>query len=135
MAFRWPAIGGQRFDERLVLYGWQEDRDFGAAIAKRGWRLVKIGAAFGVHLGAKTGRTSGHRLGYSQVVNPLYLLRKGTMSPGNALSHIGCNMLNNLLRSCASEPYIDRRGRLKGNLLAFRDLALGRAAPERAEQI
>jgi GT2 family glycosyltransferase len=135
MAFRRSAIRSLRFDERLVLYGWQEDRDFGATVAKHGGRLVKIGAAFGVHLGAKAGRTSGRRLGYSQLINPLYLVRKGTMSPGNALTHIACNMLNNTLRSVAPEPYIDRRGRLKGNLLAFRDLALGRAAPERAEQI
>lgn len=135
MAFRRSAIDGQRFDERLVLYGWQEDRDFGAAIAKRGGRLVKAGEAFGVHLGAKTGRTSGRRLGYSQVVNPLYLLRKGTMSPGNAFSHIGRNIVSNMVRSLSPEPYVDRLGRLKGNLLAFRDLALGQAAPERAEQI
>src|SRR4051812_21403560 len=30
MAFRVSALAGQRFDERLVLYGWQEDRDYGA---------------------------------------------------------------------------------------------------------
>jgi hypothetical protein len=135
MAFRWSAARDVRFDERLVLYGWQEDRDFGALVARSGGRLVKIGAAFGVHLGAKAGRTSGRRLGYSQVVNPIYLATKGTMTSANALKHIARNLASNLVRSVAPEPYIDRPGRLAGNLLAMRDLALGRAAPERAERI
>jgi hypothetical protein len=135
MAFRWSAARDLRFDERLVLYGWQEDRDFGAAIAQRGGRLVKIAAAFGVHLGAKIGRTSGRRLGYSQIANPLYLAKKGTMSPVNAFKHIACNLAINLVRSVAPEPYIDRSGRLRGNLLAMRDVVMQQAAPERAEHI
>ncbi len=31
-------------------------------------------------MGVKGGRISGDRLGYSQIVNPLYMLRKGTMT-------------------------------------------------------
>ena len=58
MAFRVSAIEGQRFDERLVLYGWLEDRDFGSVLAKGGGRLVKIAAARGVHMGAKGGTGS-----------------------------------------------------------------------------
>ena len=38
MAFRWQAARYLRFDERLVLYGWQEDRDFGAILVKNGGR-------------------------------------------------------------------------------------------------
>jgi GT2 family glycosyltransferase len=72
MAFRRAAIGTLRFDERLVLYGWLEDRDFGAALAAKGGRLVKCLEARGVHMGVKGGRISGDRLGYSQIVNPLY---------------------------------------------------------------
>lgn len=75
MAFRVSAIGELRFDERLVLYAWQEDTDFGARIAKRG-RSVFSDALWGVHLGTKGGRTSGCRLGYSQMVNPRYLVAK-----------------------------------------------------------
>ena len=39
----------------------------------------------GVHMGAKGGRTSGRRLGYSQIANPVYLLRKKTIPPKLAL--------------------------------------------------
>jgi len=135
MAFRWSVARDLRFDERLVLYGWQEDRDFGAAVARRGGHNVKIKSAFGVHLGVKAGRTSGRRLGYSQIVNPLYLVRKGSMTPTNAAKHIACNFCSNVIRSLAPEPHVDRLGRLGGNLLAIRDIAAGLAAPERAAQI
>jgi hypothetical protein len=83
MAYRTALLGGLRFDERLKLYGWQEDVDFASQVSRRG-RTVETDAFAGVHLGTKSGRTSGVRLGYSQIQNPLYLLRKGTMRPGKA---------------------------------------------------
>lgn len=92
MAFRLSTIGDLRFDERLVLYGWLEDRDFGAALAKRGGRLIKCASASGVHMGVKSGRVAGDRLGYSQVVNPIYMLRKGTMTAGQVAGQLFRNM-------------------------------------------
>jgi len=135
MAFRRSAIGTLRFDERLVLYGWLEDRDFGAALRAKGGRLVKCMEARGVHMGVKGGRIAGDRLGYSQVVNPLYMLRKGTMTYAQVLDHLFRNFTSNLARSAAPEPFIDRRGRLRGNLRGAADALLGRLEPERALQI
>ncbi len=135
MAFRRRAIGAVRFDERLVLYGWLEDRDFGAALAAHGGRLVKCMEARGVHMGVKSGRISGDRLGYSQVVNPLYMLRKGTMTYSQVVGQIFRNVTSNLARWPIPEPFIDRRGRLRGNLRGARDVLLGRIEPERAVQI
>jgi hypothetical protein len=135
MAFRLSMIGNQRFDERLVLYGWLEDRDFGASIAKRGGRLVKDASARGVHMGVKSGRVAGERLGYSQVVNPLYMLHKGTMTPVQVADHLFRNVVSNVVRAVSPEPFIDRRGRLKGNLLGFADVLCGRLNPERAAAI
>lgn len=132
MAFRRSAIDDLRFDERLVLYGWLEDRDFGARLAKRGGRLIKSGAACGVHMGVKSGRVAGDRLGYSQIANPIYLLRKGSMNPLQVVDHVMRNLASNLSRSVLPEPFIDRRGRLKGNLRGLADLLQGRIAPERA---
>jgi len=40
MAFRVESIGSLRFDERLPLYGWQEDLDFCGALRGRG-RIVR----------------------------------------------------------------------------------------------
>ncbi|MBZ9793943.1 glycosyltransferase [Rhizobium sp. 3T7] len=135
MAFRFSAIGDVRFDERLVLYGWLEDRDFAAALAKGGGRLVKSALAFGVHMGVKSGRVSGERLGYSQVINPLYMMTKGTMSLPKVVDHIFRNTASNFSRAVWPEPFIDRRGRARGNLLAAFDALRGRLEPERAAVI
>jgi GT2 family glycosyltransferase len=120
-----------RFDERLPLYGWQEDVDFSCRLAAYG-SVAYVSAARGVHLGVKSGRNSGIRLGYSQVANPLYISRKRLGYPfRRALIHIAKNMAMNVVRSAWPEPYVDRRGRLRGNLLAFRDLVTGQMLPER----
>ncbi|SDC04234.1 glycosyltransferase family 2 protein [Ruegeria marina] len=121
---------GVRFDQRLKLYGWLEDVDFSRQMAAYG-RIVKSAALRGVHLGTKTGRSSGLRLGYSQVANPLYLNRKGTMAPIRVLNIVGRNLISNLVKSVRPEPEVDRLGRLKGNLQAFGDLMRGRLQPER----
>jgi glycosyltransferase involved in cell wall biosynthesis len=135
MAFRARSIGSVRFDERLVLYGWLEDRDFGGQLANQGGRLVRWSGCRGVHMGVKSGRTSGERLGYSQVANPLHLMNKGTMRPHLAASQIFRNMASNAGRFFMPEPYVDRKGRLKGNLRAILDVLTGELAPERAAEV
>ena len=135
MAFRLSAIGDLKFDERLVLYGWLEDRDFGAALAKRGGRLIRCTGACGVHMGVKSGRVAGDRLGYSQVVNPIYMLRKGTMTVGQVTGQIFRNLASNVTGAVKPEPFIDRRGRLRGNIRGFVDVVRGRIEPERAAAI
>lgn len=130
-----PVLDHQlRFDETLPLYGWLEDVDFSRRLAKYG-RIVRAGALRGVHLGTKTGRTPGVKLGYSQVVNPAYLIGKGTMAPRRALRLMGRNLVANLVKSLRPEPWVDRRGRLKGNLLGLRDLILHRARPGRISDL
>lgn len=135
MAFRQTAIDGIFFDERLVLYSWLEDRDLGAAVAKRGGRQIKLGSAFGAHLGVKRGRVSGRKFGYSQVMNPVYLCRKRNMTILQVLDHIGRNFSANVIKSFWPEPYVDRRGRLVGNLIAASDLLRLRLTPERAASL
>ncbi len=120
-----------RFDERLPLYAWQEDVDFSRRMAAHGL-VLRTSAARGVHLGVKQARTPGLRLGYAQVANPIYVARKRAGYPMlHALKHIARNLGANLLRSARPEPWVDRRGRLRGNMIAFGDLMLGRLAPER----
>lgn len=132
MAFRMRPVreNGLLFDENLPLYGWQEDIDFSRQLAEAG-RIIDAKVLRGVHLGAKGGRTSGVRFGYSQIANPVYLVRKGTMSRAFATPLIRRNILANLGKSLWPEPWVDRRGRLKGNCLALRDLLTGRIAPQR----
>jgi glycosyltransferase involved in cell wall biosynthesis len=132
MAFRMDPIRGHNvlFDENLPLYGWQEDVDFSRQLAAFG-RIVEANVLRGVHLGTKSGRTSGVRLGYSQIANPIYLIRKGTMSKAFARRLMWRNVLANLTKSLWPERWVDRRGRLKGNWLALWDLARGRISPLR----
>ncbi|MBX4866308.1 glycosyltransferase [Rhizobium bangladeshense] len=118
------------FDEQLPLYGWLEDVDFSRSIAHYG-RSVRVEGACGVHLGVRSGRQPGRRLGYSQVANPVYLIRKGTMSKSRAIAQIGRNILANASGILFNDRLVDRRGRLNGNLLALADLLSGRAAPSR----
>lgn len=118
-----------RFDDRMKLYAWLEDVDFSRQMAAFG-QIVKSPALRGVHLGTKMGRSSGLRVGYVQVVNPLYLVRKGTMTRMRAMNIMFRNIASNLVKSIKPEPEIDRRGRLWGNLSALGDLMRGRIAPE-----
>lgn len=134
MAFRRSMMDGIWFDERLKLYGWQEDIDFAAQLLGRG-RLVKTHAFAGVHQGVKGGRTSGIRLGYAQVINPLYLARKGTMKPLYAGKLIAKNLLANHAKIWRPEPWVDRSGRVKGNWIAIVDALRGRLHPERIEAL
>jgi hypothetical protein len=136
MAFRLKSIIGHEilFDESLPLYGWQEDIDFSQRVLPYG-RIVKSALLRGVHLGVKLGRTSGIRFGYSQIANPVYLIRKGSMSWRHANKLIWRNIAANLVRSFWPEPWIDRRGRLKGNILALVDMLVGRISPGRILQL
>lgn len=132
MVIRLSAAQGLRFDEALPLYGWQEDIDYTYQLGKRG-RLISTGRVTGVHMGVKSGRTSGVKLGYSQVANVLYLKRKGTMEPGLGEKLLVANILSNFARSLRPEPWVDRKGRLLGNLIALCDLIRGRLDPRKIE--
>ncbi|MAM63154.1 glycosyltransferase [Maritimibacter sp. UBA3975] len=136
MAFRARAAldNDIRFDEALPLYSWLEDVDFSRRLARHG-RVVKAGSMRGVHLGTKTGRTPGVFLGYSQIANPIYLMRKGTMNRRHAWEMILRNMASNLLRSPRPPAWCDYRGRLRGNLIAIRDVLRSRDAPDRITQL
>ncbi|PTR12146.1 MULTISPECIES: glycosyltransferase family 2 protein [unclassified Novosphingobium] len=134
MALRMAHVGNLRFDEALPLYGWQEDIDFTMRLSRHG-RLVSTGLVSGVHLGVKGGRTSGRRLGYSQVANIVYLRRKGTMPGPLGRKLLWRNVLANLLRAPFPEPHVDRWGRLRGNALALADLWRGRIDPRKIESM
>lgn len=136
-AIRMAALrhSGVRFDEKLPSYGWLEDLDFSANLqaANPGSRIVRDRALRGVHMGAKVGRQSGVRLGYSQVVNPVYIARKGVLPRAHLYRLVLRNTLANLAKSLRAEPYIDRRGRLWGNLRGYFDVLRGRDDPQKID--
>jgi len=119
-----------RFDENLPLYGWQEDQDLTTRSRAFG-RTVCLPGCRGVHLGLKSGRTSGLLFGYSQIANPLYLVGKGTMPLGKATRFIAKHLLANSTKGLTEQKLVDYRGRLRGNLIALTDLARRRCHPRR----
>lgn len=137
MAVRMKTVRdhGVRFDERLPLYAWLEDVDFSRQLSEHG-TIALASQLRGVHLGTKrSGRSPGRRLGYSQVANPFYLAKKGTMQWGRAFHQVIRNLMANSAYSFRPEPWVDRRGRLSGNLLALKDLLIGRLMPEQASNM
>ena len=134
MAFRMSAINDLHFDERLVLYGWLEDKEFSRRAAKNG-RLVECSLLAGVHLGLQSGRVSGKRYGYSQVVNAWYLYKKDALSLREASTNILKALLVNAAKAFWPENHIDRRGRLYGNLVGVVHLLSGACRPETAAEL
>ena len=132
MAFRMSPVRTHaiHFDEKLPFYGWLEDLDHGRRLAPHG-RIVLAEQCRGAHMGVKRGRQSGLKLGYSQVANPAYLARKGSMAGWRAVKIVSKNILANAAKSIRPEPWVDRRGRLKGNLLGLWELIRGKADPGR----
>jgi GT2 family glycosyltransferase len=123
-----------RFDEQLPLYGWYEDLDLTRRLGAHG-TILRLAGARGVHLGAKSGRVPGEKLGYSQVANAIYLARKGSYPWNRALRSAARHLAINAARAAFPEPHVDRLGRLKGNLIALGDLLRGRMHPMRIMEL
>lgn len=130
MAVRWSAAAQERFDENLPLYGWLEDLDYSYRVGAHGL-VVQCHNSHAVHLGWRGGRVSGRALGYSQIVNPLYLWKKNRCLPllkvlyRHWLWHFAANVSGVLSR----DRDVDRLGRLVGNFRGLKSLLLGRLDP------
>lgn len=134
----WGASGGLmvccrwlaeeiRFDERLALYGWLEDFEFAMQAMQFG-RVVKFVGARCVHLAHRSGRVSGYRLGYSQIVNPCYFMKKGHRISKSTL--LTSYWLPVLIRNGVSMLDRVRRERFIGNLRGLWMIVKGRVEPE-----
>ena len=124
-----------RFDDRLPLYSWLEDHDYARRLMRRG-TLAHVEDCVIVHRAAASGGRQAHtRLGYSQVMNPVYLSAKGSFPLWLAVQQVFRPVAKNIALSVAGPPATWRRERLQGNLLAARDLLSGRVSPERAAEL
>lgn len=128
MAYVGKIMQLQRFDENLPMYAWQEDYDFAHRALEHG-TLRKMPYSRGVHLGTSNGRTSGVRFGYSQVANPIYLVKKGSMPWRVAAKLMSKNFASNSYRTLTRVQTKDFPGRLKGNMRAVFDLVRGKLNP------
>ena len=122
------------FDEDLPLYGWQEDCDYTGQLRKQGRTEIRPECR-GVHLGSKAARTSGLRLGYSQIANPVRILHRGNMTWLRAARFLAKALLANTIKARLAEQRVDYPGRLRGNITAIRDLFSGRCRPDRVLEL
>ena len=122
------------FDENLRLVGWLEDFDWSVRAGRHG-AIMYYQAARLAHLKVNSGRTSGRRFGYAQIINPYYLHRKGTIPHFREVfeRHWSRCLASNIAGLMRGDTKIDRCGRLQGNARAFCDILLGRPDPRRIE--
>jgi hypothetical protein len=133
MCFRREALSQERFDEELPLYSWLFEVDICRRLHRNG-RVGNVPSAAVAHLASSGKKMSGIKMGYSQVCNPYYLwTRKGTMSFAEFSRHTLQAIGSNTIRLCNVRDPIDRPGRLRGNLLAFRDIMLKQDRPKKIE--
>ena len=137
MVVRHAATKDIRFDEGLPLYAWLEDRDYSHRITQSRFPAVEFGGAVAVHLGARSGRIGGTRMGFSEIVNPLYLWAKNRTFP---LSYIVVQywlrcLVGNVLGILKKDSEYDRVGLLKGNFLGMLHLLKGTCDPAHIKQI
>ena len=121
MIVRCATARNVRFDESLPLYAWLEDRDYSQRVTKNRHAPVEFDGAVAVHLGARSGRIGGVRMGFSEIINPIYLWAKNrTFSLTYLVVQywIRC-LVGNVLGILARDPEYDRVGLLRGNLIGF----------------
>jgi GT2 family glycosyltransferase len=121
MAVRGDVAAMCRFDEALPLYSWQEDCDYSGQ-ARRYGRTMIMPLCRGVHQGVKAARTSGLRMGYSQIANPIRIAFRRNMSALRAARFVLKALAANLIRSAQGRRNPDYPGRLRGNMLALADM-------------
>lgn len=126
---RGAGLERERFDEALPLYSWLEDEDFSRRLRRHG-RIGRLSSAACVHLGAQSGgRTDHFRYGYSQIANPVHLLRKRSIPPRRLWYLIGRPIASNVVGAAVGSGRRDRRERLQGNRKAMSDLLRRRLNP------
>ncbi len=131
MVVRYAATKSVRFDEGLPLYAWLEDRDYSHRITRSQHLPVKYEGAVAVHLGSRSGRIGGVRIGFSEIVNPLYLWAKNrtfTLRYMIVQYWIRC-LVGNILGALKRDSEYDRIGLLKGNFLGLQHLLSGSCDP------
>ena len=131
MMVRRSSAENIRFDEGLPLYAWLEDRDYSHRLTRQEHPPVEFSGAVAVHLGSRSGRIGGVRMGFSTIVNPLYLWKKNrTFSlPYIFVQYwIRC-LVGNVVGLLTRDSEYDRAGLLKGNFLGLLHLSTGKCDP------
>lgn len=126
MSFRGDLLGKVVFDERLPLYGYQEDFDFSMECRHFG-QIVTNRRCLMVHIETAAGRTGARRRGYSEIVNPIYIWSKGR---GLSLGRPVAGALKRTLKNARRCRDAAGRQRLMGNVIGWTMILQGKLLPE-----
>ena len=129
MNIRRSVLDRVRFNSKMVADALYCDLDFARRVKKLGI-VGRANACRCVHLSVQLARPPGMRYGFSQIANPIHLYKKGSITLGELVFFFCArSTLANVLGLLAPKG-IDRKGRLRGNLIAFKLAAFGRCTPD-----
>jgi GT2 family glycosyltransferase len=141
MIIRRSILRYEPFDENLPLYAYGEDYDQSIRLERYGF-VGKFEGCIGVHLEIQKGRVRELLRGYSAVANNWYFLKKGVMHLPPAMAWtrfwlvcVGRSILESLWHLLKGDRSLDWNGRLKGHLVALKDLSLGNCHPGRIKEM
>jgi GT2 family glycosyltransferase len=141
MVIRRAALKYEKFDENLPLYSFGEDYDISIRLERYGL-IGRFAGCVGVHLETPGGRVREELRGYSFVANNWYFLKKGVTHLPFLLAWtrfwwvcVGKSLWQSLWKILKNDRSMDWRGRLRGLLLALKDIFLGRCHPRRIEEM
>ncbi|HZC35023.1 MAG TPA: glycosyltransferase [Chthoniobacterales bacterium] len=141
MVIRRAVLNYETFDENLPFYSYGEDYDLSMRLEHYGL-VGKFDGCIGVHLATPAGRVREVLRGYSFVANNWYFLRKGVTHLPLLMAWIrfvlicvGKSVLVSLWNLLRGDRSLDWSGRLKGHLLAVKDIVTGRCRPERIKEL
>ncbi len=141
MIIRRTVLTYETFDENLPFYSYGEDYDLSIRLERYGL-IGRFAGCVGVHLETPGGRVREVLRGYSLVANNWYFLKKGVRHLPLHLAWIrfwlicfGKSLWQSLWNLLKGDRSLDWSGRVKGHLLALKDIFLGRCHPRRIEEI
>ena len=141
MVIRRAILNYEKFDENLPLYSYGEDYDISIRLERYGL-VGRFAGCVGVHLETPGGRVREVLRGYSFVANNWYFIKKRVihLSLLGAWTRfwvicVGKNLWQSLWKLLKGDRSLDWSGRLKGHLLALRDIFLGRCHPRRIQEM
>jgi GT2 family glycosyltransferase len=141
MIIRRATLHYEAFDENLPLYSYGEDYDLSIRLERYGL-VGRFDGCVGVHLETPGGRVREELRGYSLVANNWYFLKKGVVHLPILMAWIrfwvicfGKSAWTSLWNLARGDRSLDWHGRLKGHLLALKDILLGRCHPGRIKEL
>jgi GT2 family glycosyltransferase len=141
MIIRRAVLNYERFDENLPLYSYGEDYDLSIRLERYGL-VGRFDGCVGVHLETPGGRVREVLRGYSFVANNWYFITKRVMHLPLFMAWIrfwlvcvGKNLWQCFTKLLKGDRSLDWSGRLKGHLLALKDMFLGRCHPGRIKEL